>query len=463
MKLYDVASLAVGFILLCLLDANAQSIFDDDVTVTPSVVPTSAPTVASTSQFPTAAPTSSATTAATAVPSASPSSSASPTTSDSSNKVAITFSYQLVTTSAFPNATVALSLVEQEFVRVLEELTTSNASGGRVAYDSFNSSKLQPCQDEFENKEQINLYDECHVVQSTVILTLLDPTQVSDAIVKYTVMERLQAFANDYNQNQTDLLVLLENPKYVSTNLNVILVAVSGVMDDEAMSFFEQLLAKAMAPYLANRNVSFKLLSTQILTQSPYDPAVNASDSVSSSNNNNNMTRHRHLQFDSSNFNASNMNNLGNVDPNTIPFNDIQMFVQATCAGRNCTKTNLEAVLHGNASSYVADLAQAINVNKQLLVSTYFDSLMDIFVARDLQVRDLPKYNAALFETDDVLQELQLDPPPSWMYVLCGVNVAIILVAVGWIVVQSLRRETREKDDLDKFSTAWDLQKQLVL
>ena len=422
MKALPLAPLAFLLGHLC-LTGHGQSIFDN----------TDAPSVSVDGS--TAGPTAATMTPTVAATRNDPS-------SETFKEFQVTFSYNLVSkiTEELPDSSAAAAVVEQELTDVLTNLTTSETSGNRVVFNSLDDTKLQACKN--FSQELFPLYDECRVAQSTVNFSI-DPTLSSD-VVKYAVIEEVQRFAQSYNRNQTDVLVLFASPKYVSTNLNVILVAVTGAMNDEAKNFFEQLFAKALTPYLlASSEIPFTLLTTQIVTQSPYDPNANS-------------TR-RSLQVDPDVVSGNGID-LSNVDPDTIPFNDLQVFVQATCADVGCTEANLQDALYSNATSYVTDLAVAIEVNRQLLLSQYFDYLYNILIIRDPQLSDLPKYTSSDFATDDVAQELNLDPPPSWVWVLCAVNVAIIVITLAWITVQSLRRETKEREVMEQFQTALEWQ-----
>lgn len=402
--------------------AFAQSIFN--VTWAPA---TSSPTVA---------PTGSQSEVATNIPTSTVS------TGDGNNDddeiLQITFSYKLITrvTEDLPEIENVTALVDSELSRLLENLTTSEISGQRVTLNSVSQARSEACQT--FDEAQFALFDRCHEVQTTVILTV-DST-ISPTVVQFVIIEEVQRFAESFNGNQTDILILFQSPKYVSTNLNIVLVAVSGAMNEEERRFFEQLLFIALDSHLKSSPLDeFTLVTAQVLTQSPYNPNAN-------------NTR-RSLQIGSNIINATGVD-LTNIDPNTIPFNDLQVFIQATCDDIGCNEQTLKEALYLNASSYLTDLALAIEVNRQLLLSQYFDLLFDVLVARAPQLSDIPDYDP-LLATDDALELLTTNATPNWVWALCGVNVGIILITAGWIVVQSLRRETRERDDLEKIQNMY--------
>jgi hypothetical protein len=423
-----------------LLRCDSQSIFGNSsgVTGSPTSVPASAPTVLPTST------TSNATVSF---------NTSLPAYAIGFKDQQIQFTYRLITkvSTSFPDARAASSVVEAGTAAQLRQLGSpaSNQSSPKIVFFDVGRTKLTACNDSAATLLQYPAYDGCHEAQSIVDVAV-DPNLTS-AVVKHTVLQEIDRYAAGLNANQTDIRMLVESPLYVSMNLNVFLVPVIGAMSNLERAFFEQLFFKAVQPYLANNStLPFSLQSVNVVIQDPYDPNANKT--------------HRYLQSSSqASINTSRLTNgapsagnLTKIDPRAIPFNNMQVYLQATCANSNCTQANFQTSLYNTSGYYAKDLSLAIQVNRLLLPnSSYFDFLADILVARDPQLADLPVYNSSDVLADDVIQFISTEPPPNWVYILCAVNVGIILIAVLWTVIQSARRDAQEKEAMDKFASVY--------
>lgn len=430
--------LLVGLLLLLLPPSGAQQTIFKTTSPTASPEATTAPSIATvrSTESPSAAESSAH------APSVAATSRA-PVSAGDYEAFKFKVSYQLITkvTDAIPDIDAATRVVEKAFSTQIDELTRSDASGNRVVFQNVSDTKVTACAS--FDEDRYSLYDACHNAQSTVQLSVEPGLDVE--VAKYAVMEDLQGFAERYNANQTSILILFESPLYVSTTLNIFLIMVPGAMTENEAPFFEEMLFKVLSPILVeNEEVPFTLLEAKILSQSPYVPNANS-------------TRRQLAELPQGVVsNATSGIDLGTIDPSTIPYDDVEMYLQASCAGASCTSYQLEQALYRNASQTATGLYRAIEVNRQLLSSSYFDYLASVLVVRRPELNELPQYDPQEYLGDAIPEQLSEVRIPNWVWILCGVNVGIMLVAAAWIVVQSVRRETKERENLDHFVNSCD-------
>jgi hypothetical protein len=367
------------------------------------------------------------------------------TTETTESVTTVRFDFRLITrvTQDLPDVDAAVALVESGMKDQLSELEST----GLIAFTSTSVTTTERCAD--FDRDLYPSYDECHEAQATVSVTTqstVPPMTAQSALVR-----QVQVFFRNFNDEQSDIILEYQSPIYTATNLHIVLVGVFGPMGDVEMEFFEELLFKTLAPIVAdNDEVAFNLTRTEVLIQNPYDP-------TSSSSISNTTSRRRVLQGLPEGINTTAIG-LGGIAVDSIPFNDMQVFVQATCADMECTQENLDEVLLTNSSAYVESLAASIELNKQLILSQYFDMLFAILIVEDPKPEDMPSVNQSFFlDFDDVTID-PTQPVPSWIWVLSAVIVGVFIIAAVWLVVQSTRRATREREELAKVITAIEME-----
>jgi hypothetical protein len=266
-----------------------------------------------------------------------------------------------------------------------------------------------------------NNYRTCNFVNSSVDATY-DRRIVQQSVVREAAMQQLRSFVDSFNLNQQHLLIAFEYPIFVTAQFTIDLIGSSTKFKVNEQSVFLQALNQTLAPALAaNSPNSIELLMPDVFGQ------------VVMSNQQNSTAGTRVLQS------LSGAQSLSGVQ-----YNKVTTYVKAVCGTAACTDSQFQKVLanlDGNGT-YSPQLLAAIQLLAKNSATSSFNSMTGVEIAHEPRVADLPP--ASVYQP----MSFTLSHIPSWLWVIVGADLAMLVGAFLWVVLMNKRRDKQERAEL---------------